>query len=107
MQDVEAQVQRLMSENGLTQCAVASKLGISQSTVSRYVRQVGKRAGPARRRAAEALSRTQESEHEYSSTTAPRDLVEKLTQMCENDEDAALLGFLLDAVAAYRRRTPP
>jgi predicted transcriptional regulator len=105
MQDIEAEVQRLMSEDGLTQSAVASKLGVSQSTVSRYLRRAGKRTGPARRRAAAALSRIQNKEDGYSSTGAPRDLVEKLIQMCESDEDAALLGSLLDVVAAYRRRT--
>jgi predicted transcriptional regulator len=105
MQDIETEVQRLMRENGLTQSAVASKLGISQSTVSRYVRRSGKRTGPARRRAAAALTQIHNREDGYSSTGASRNLVEKLIQMCESDEDVALLGSLLDLVAAYRRRT--
>lgn len=92
-----------MSVNGFTQSAVASQLGISQSTVSRYVRKIGKRTGPARKRAAEALGRIQNIESGYSSLSVPHDLAEKLAKMCEHDGDAAMLKVLLDAVAAYRQ----
>ena len=108
MQDDAAKLRQYMTRFGLVQAEAAERLGVSQSTIHRVLAGTGTGTGRARQQIAAALARVQNAEDEYSLSQGAgdelRDLHEKVAQMCERDGDATVLGALLDAVAAYRRR---